>query len=57
MLDTKPGYFDDPTRAVYNHLWLLGDTTAMGIAFQIQADELTNLAPVRRGSGTSALID
>ena len=27
LLDIKPGYVDDPTRAVYNHAWLIGDTT------------------------------
>ena len=51
LLDTKPGYFDDPTRAVYNHIWLIGDTTAMGIGFQVQVDELANLERVRGGTG------
>ena len=27
---SSPGYMDDPTRAVYNHVWLIGDTTAIG---------------------------
>ena len=25
FLDVKPGYTDDPTRAFYNHVWLIGD--------------------------------
>jgi hypothetical protein len=51
LLDTKPGFTDDPTRAVYNHLWLLGDTSAISVGFQAQVDELTRLQRVERGSG------
>ena len=29
LLDIKPGYLEDPTRAVYNHAWLIGDQDAM----------------------------
>ena len=25
LLDVKPGYVADPTRAVYNHVWVIGD--------------------------------
>ena len=25
LLDVKPGYQDDPTRAFYNHVWVIGD--------------------------------
>ena len=28
LLDIKPGYVNDPTRAVYNHVWLIGDADA-----------------------------
>jgi hypothetical protein len=49
LLDLKPGYEDDPTRAVYNHAWLIGDTAALSVAFQAQVDELVELAPI--GSG------
>lgn len=52
LLDTKPGYFDDPARAVYNHIWLLGDAEALSIGFQVQVDELTNLERVQAGSGS-----
>ena len=46
LSDTQPGFIDDPSRAVYNHVWLLGDTDAISVAFQAQVDELTKLAPV-----------
>jgi hypothetical protein len=46
LSDTQPGFIDDPSRAVYNHVWLLGDTDALSVAFQAQVDELTKLAPV-----------
>ena len=44
--DTQPGFVDDPSRALYNHVWLIGDTDALSVAFQAQVDELTKLAPV-----------
>jgi hypothetical protein len=46
LSDTQPGFIDDPSRAVYNHVWLLGNTEALSVAFQAQIDELTKLAPV-----------
>lgn len=46
FLDIKPGYEADPTRAVYNHIWLMGDATAIGGQVQAQIDELAELAPV-----------
>jgi hypothetical protein len=55
LLDLKPGYEDDPTRAVYNHAWLIGDTSALDVSFQAQVDELVALAPIRSGSGAAQL--
>jgi hypothetical protein len=46
LLDIKPGYATDPTRAVYNHVWLMGDATAIGGEVQAEIDELAELAPV-----------
>jgi ell wall binding domain 2 (CWB2) len=46
LLDIKPGYATDPTRAVYNHVWLMGDATAIGGEVQAEVDELAELAPV-----------
>lgn len=51
LLDTKPGYLEDPERAVYNHIWLLGDDAAISLPFQAQVDELTKLVQVRQGTG------
>ena len=53
MLDIKPGYEDDPTRAVYNHVWIIGDQTTISVGFQAQVDDLAEVAPVRSGTGTS----
>ncbi len=55
MLDVKPGYESDPTRALYNHVWLIGDSSAISLGFQAQVDELAELAPVTSGSGASAV--
>jgi hypothetical protein len=55
LLDLKPGYIDDPTRAVYNHVWLIGDPTAISVAFQAQVDRLAEVSEVRSGSGASVL--
>jgi hypothetical protein len=52
LLDIKPGYVSDPTRAVYNHVWIIGDQATISVAFQAQADDLAELAPVRSGTGT-----
>jgi hypothetical protein len=55
LLDLKPGYLANPTRAVYNHVWLIGDSSAVSVAFQAQVDELAEVAQVRSGSGGSSL--
>ncbi|HEX3293149.1 MAG TPA: cell wall-binding repeat-containing protein [Solirubrobacterales bacterium] len=55
LLDIKPGYATDPTRAVYNHVWLMGDATAIGGEVQAEIDELAELAPIgNAGQGTAA---
>ena len=54
LLDIKPGYETDPTRAVYNHIWLMGDATAIGGQVQAEIDELAELAPIGAGGGGSA---
>jgi hypothetical protein len=46
LLDIKPGYETDPTRAVYNHIWLIGDATAIGGRVQAEVDQLAELAPI-----------
>jgi hypothetical protein len=52
LLDIKPGYEADPTRAVYNHIWLMGDATAIGGQVQAEIDELAELAPVGAAAST-----
>jgi hypothetical protein len=53
LLDIKPGYVNDPTRALYNHVWIIGDQATISVGFQAQVDDLAELAPVRSGAGTS----
>jgi len=49
LLDIKPGYRIDPTRAFYNHAWLIGDDTALSVAFQAQIDEVLELVRIETG--------
>ena len=51
LLDLKPGYEDDPTRALYNHVWLIGDTRRSRSPSRPQLDELAELAQIGSGSG------
>lgn len=55
LLDLKPGYDEDPTRAVYNHIWIIGDESAISVEFQALVDEIAEVAPVRSGTGESLL--
>jgi len=57
LLDIKPGYDDDPTRAVYNHVWLIGDSDAIGAAVQAELDELAEVAEVGPGAGGPVIED
>ena len=50
LLDIKPGFSEDPTRAVYNHVWLIGDSGAVGGRVQAEVDELAELAPITAGA-------
>jgi hypothetical protein len=52
LLDLKPGYESDPTRALYNHIWLVGDPSALSVDFQAQVDEIAEVAPITSGSGS-----
>jgi putative cell wall binding repeat protein len=47
LLDIQPGYRSDPVRGVYNHAWLIGDESAIGVAVQTEIDELTEIVRVR----------
>ncbi len=50
LLDVKPGYSTDPTRAFYNHVWVIGDQEAIDVRQQAEIDELAELAKI--GGGT-----
>jgi hypothetical protein len=49
LLDLKPGYAEDPTRAVYNHAFLIGDESAIAVGVQGRIDDLLELTRVKRG--------
>ncbi len=49
LLDIKPGYTTDPTRAFYNHVWVIGDQDAIGVGEQAEIDQLAELAKVGGG--------
>ena len=51
LLDIKPGYRNDPTRAFYNHAWLIGNNNALSVSFQAQVDELLELAQIQPPPG------
>ncbi|MGC1852917.1 MAG: cell wall-binding repeat-containing protein [Solirubrobacterales bacterium] len=49
LLDVKPGYTTDPTRAFYNHVWVIGDQEAIDVNQQAEIDELAELAKIGGG--------
>jgi putative cell wall-binding protein len=49
LLDVKPGYTTDPTRAFYNHVWVIGDQGAIGVDQQAEVNELAELAKIGGG--------
>ena len=47
FLSVQPGYEDDPSQAVYNRAWILGDDKVISVDEQAQLDQLTELIPVQ----------
>ena len=47
FLSVQPGYENDPSQAVYNRAWILGDDKAISVDQQAQLDQLTELIPVQ----------
>lgn len=46
-----PGYTEEgPTAAVYNHAWMIGDSSAISVAVQAEVDRLLEAVP-QKGSG------
>ena len=46
LLDVKPGYRNDPTRAFYNHIWVIGNQDAISVSQQATIDDLAELAQI-----------
>ncbi len=46
LLDIKPGYTTDPTRAFYNHVWVIGDQEAIDVNQQAEIDQLAELTKI-----------
>ncbi|HEU4392077.1 MAG TPA: cell wall-binding repeat-containing protein [Solirubrobacterales bacterium] len=49
FLDVKPGYTTNPTRAFYNHVWVIGNQEAIDVNQQAQVNELAELAKIGGG--------
>ena len=47
FLSVQPGYEGDPSQAVYNRVWILGDDKSISVAEQAQVDRITELVPVQ----------
>lgn len=45
LRDVQPGYREDPTRAVYNHGWLMGGTGSISQTEQAHIDRLLEIVP------------
>ncbi len=52
LLDVKPGYTDDPTRAFYNHVWVIGDQEAIDVNQQAAIDYIAELGKIEPGGAT-----
>jgi hypothetical protein len=52
LLDVKPGYTTDPTRAFYNHVWLIGDLEAISVNQQAAIDYIAELGKVEPGGSS-----
>jgi hypothetical protein len=46
LLDVKPGYDTDPTRALYNHVWIIGGESVIDVDQQAVIDDAAELTPV-----------
>jgi hypothetical protein len=49
FLDVKPGYTTNPTRAFYNHVWVIGDQEAIDVNQQAEVNGLAELAKIESG--------
>jgi len=50
FLSVQPGYEnDDPGAAVYNRIWILGDSSQVSVKAQARLDQIAQLIPVQAG--------
>jgi hypothetical protein len=49
LLDVKPGYTDNPTRAFYNRVWVIGDEERIDVNQQAEVNELAELTKIGGG--------
>ena len=47
LLSVQPGFEDDPGKAVYNRVWILGDESQVSVDAQARIDQITELIPVQ----------
>ena len=47
FLSVEPGYRGQPSQAVYNRIWILGDDKTVSVGVQARLDQLAELIPVR----------
>ena len=47
LLSVQPGFEDDPSQAVYNRVWILGDDRQISVEAQSRLDQITELIPVQ----------
>jgi hypothetical protein len=47
LLSVQPGYEGDPSQAVYNRVWVLGDDKALSVPAQARLDQISELVPVQ----------
>lgn len=52
LLDVKPGYETDPTRAIVNHAWVIGDDSVISVDEQARLDDALELEIVETASTT-----
>jgi hypothetical protein len=52
LLDVKPGYETDPTRAIVNHGWVIGDDSVISVDEQARLDDALELEIVETASTT-----
>ena len=46
LLDVQPGFEDDPSLSVFNHVWILGDEDTISVEQQARIDQVATLIPV-----------